>query len=72
VFAAGDVAALAGALERVRARLRAGHDPVPACRARAEMYSLAAATAGLVAACVTLARPHPVVGATADEEEILT
>jgi uncharacterized protein YpuA (DUF1002 family) len=36
------------------------------------MYSFAAATAGLVAACVTLARPRTVVGATADEEEILT
>ena len=34
--------------------------------------AFAAATAGLVAACVTLARPHTVVGATADEAGILT
>ena len=72
VFEAGDVPALAGSLERVRARARAGHDAAPACRARAEMYSFSAATAGLAAACVTLARPPAAVGATADEKGILT
>lgn len=62
VFPAGDVPALMAAFERVRARTRAGHDWAPACRARASAYSFAAATAGLAAACLALARPRTLPG----------
>jgi hypothetical protein len=62
VFPAGDVPALTAAFERVRARTHAGHDWAPACRARASAYSFAVATAGLVAACLAVARPRALPG----------
>jgi glycosyltransferase involved in cell wall biosynthesis len=62
VFPAGAVPALTAALECVRASARAGHDWAPACRARASAYSFAAATAGLVAACLAVARPRALPG----------
>jgi glycosyltransferase involved in cell wall biosynthesis len=51
VFAMADVAGLAAAVGRVRARLAAGHDYGPACRERAAVHGLDRATAGLVEAC---------------------
>lgn len=57
VFPFGDVAALAAALERVRARVDAGRSFSQACLERAAEYSYDAATAGLEAACRALARP---------------
>ncbi|MBI1725711.1 MAG: glycosyltransferase family 4 protein [Candidatus Rokubacteria bacterium] len=53
----GDVTALAGALERVRARLDEGRPYSDACLERAAVYSYDTATAGLEAACRALARP---------------
>jgi glycosyltransferase involved in cell wall biosynthesis len=46
-----DVAALAAALDRIRARSAEGHDYSQACRARVARHSYAAATTGLVAGC---------------------
>lgn len=51
VFQTGDVGALQAAIERVRQRIIAGHLYDAACRAKADEYSFAAATAGLLAAC---------------------
>lgn len=56
-FPVGEVAALAAALERVRARLRAGRPFRAACLERAAAYSFEAAAAGLEAACRALAKP---------------
>jgi glycosyltransferase involved in cell wall biosynthesis len=50
VFPAGDAAALAAALDRIRQAQAGGHDFGPACRARAGVHSFAAASAGLVEA----------------------
>jgi len=60
VFAAGDPAALADAIERVRQRTDAGHDWTGACRRRAREHGFEAATAGLLAACRSVATRPPV------------
>jgi glycosyltransferase involved in cell wall biosynthesis len=62
-FPAGDTAALARAIDGVRARLTL--DPAAyeaACRARAAQFSLGRATQGLVLASRTVARPNDRVG----------
>jgi glycosyltransferase involved in cell wall biosynthesis len=56
VFPAGDVAALADAMTRLRARSAAGHDWAAACRERVARYSLEGATSGLLAACRAVTR----------------
>jgi glycosyltransferase involved in cell wall biosynthesis len=59
-FPLGDVAALAAAIERLRARRAAGHDFAAACRARIARHDFAAATAGLLSACrAVVRRPVP-------------
>lgn len=55
VFPMGDVAGLAHALGAIQQQRGAGHDFAPACVARAEALSFAAASAGLVAACRAVA-----------------
>jgi glycosyltransferase involved in cell wall biosynthesis len=57
VFPVGNVTALAAALERVRARLRAGRPFRAVCLERAAAYSYDVAAAGLEDACRVLARP---------------
>jgi len=57
IFPFGDVAALASALERVRASLDGGRSFRKACLERVAGYSYDAATAGLEAASKALARP---------------
>ena len=61
VFPFADVAALAGAVERVRQSGRPRRDWTAACRARAEDYSFANATRGVMEACTHLlaSRPKP-------------
>lgn len=54
-YPAGDTAALAAALDRIRQARAAGHDFGPACRARAAAHSFAAASAGLVEAVRSVA-----------------
>lgn len=54
VYRAGDVAGLAAAIDRVRSKVTAGHDYVAACRQRADQYSFAAATSGVVRACASI------------------
>jgi len=56
VYTPDDEAALAQALERIRARGSAGHDWAPACRARVARYSFEHATAGLLAAARAVRR----------------
>lgn len=51
IFSMGDVAALRAAIERVRQRIANDHRYEAACRAKANEYSFAAATKGLLAAC---------------------
>jgi glycosyltransferase involved in cell wall biosynthesis len=55
VFPMGDLAALAAALESVRRQRKAGFDFATVCRTRAEKYSFAAATTGLLAATQAVA-----------------
>jgi glycosyltransferase involved in cell wall biosynthesis len=58
-FPAGDVASLAGALDDVVERRRAGHDYAPACLATARRFDLATATTGLRLALDRLTRRRP-------------
>jgi glycosyltransferase involved in cell wall biosynthesis len=51
-----DVPALTAALERMRQCCEAGHDWKPACRERADEYSMDRASEGLVEACQAMAR----------------
>ena len=51
IFQMGDAGSLASALTRVRQSKERGHDWTTACRSRAALFSLEAATRGLVAAC---------------------
>ena len=51
IFRMGDTDALVSALERIKQGKERGHDWSAACRARAALFSLEAATRGLVAAC---------------------
>lgn len=51
IFPFGDVPSLAGTLERIRGRLKGGHDFAPTCRRQVDAYSFAAATRGLLKAC---------------------
>jgi glycosyltransferase involved in cell wall biosynthesis len=62
VFPAGDAAALAAALGRLRRRIEAGTDLARACRERAAAHSYAAATAGLLAGCRAVAGRRTAVG----------
>jgi glycosyltransferase involved in cell wall biosynthesis len=59
VFARGNVAELASALDAIRQRTTAGHDWSPACRMLAAGYDFAAMTAGLVRACRSVIRHSP-------------
>src|SRR5262249_14423552 len=59
VFPAGDVSALAVALERVRKRRAADDDWASACRARVADYSFERAAAGLVAGCRAVMAQRP-------------
>jgi len=56
VFARGNAAELADALDAIRARKAAGHDWAPACRALAGAFDFEAMTAGLVRACRSVLR----------------
>jgi|CXWL01.1.fsa_nt_gi glycosyltransferase involved in cell wall biosynthesis len=58
VVPVGDIAALAAALEGVRAGRRAGRYPAVVCRRAVAGHSFAAASRGLVAALERLARPE--------------
>jgi glycosyltransferase involved in cell wall biosynthesis len=58
IFPVGEIAPLAAALERVRARAAGGHDWAPACRARVSAHSFPRATAGVLAACQALTEPR--------------
>lgn len=51
IFRMGDTDALVLALEGIKQSKERGHDWTTACRARAALFSLEAATRGLVAAC---------------------
>lgn len=51
VYRMGDISGLATALENLRRRTRDGFDWESRCRARADQYSFAKATTGLLAAC---------------------
>lgn len=62
VFPVGDVAALATAIDGIRARRSSGRDWAPACRRRAAEFSLERATSGLVEACRLVARRRAVHG----------
>ena len=51
IFRMGDAGDLASALERLKQKKERGHDWSAQCRARVALFSLEAATRGLVAAC---------------------
>ena len=56
-YPAGNVTALADAIEKVRAAILAGYDYAPGCRARAADYGFDEATRGLMAACKGVLTP---------------
>ncbi len=58
IFPMGDVAALTAAVARVRDQRGAGHDWAPACRRRADSYSLERAADGLSAGCRAVVDRH--------------